>query len=80
MDDLDNEIKDVQFHVFEGSCMTVCCITLNNGFVVTGESACAHPANFDEEIGRTIACQNARSKIWGYLGFRLRDRLLSEGQ
>ena len=74
-DMLDAEIVAEQFHVFEGSCLTVCCLTLKNGFTVTGESACASPENFDAEIGQKIAKSNARDKIWPLLGFRLRDEL-----
>lgn len=55
--------------------LTFCVLVLRNGFTVTGESACASPENFDAEIGRTIARQNAVAKIWPLLGFRLRDRL-----
>lgn len=55
--------------------LTLCVIQLRNGFTVTGESACASPANFDEELGRKIARQNAVNKIWPLLGFRLRDTL-----
>lgn len=77
-DMLDAEIAAEQFHVFTGSCLTVCALTLRNGFVVTGESACAAPENFDAEIGRTIARRNAREKIWPLLGFRLRDRLSTQ--
>jgi len=55
--------------------LTFCVLVLRNGFTVTGESACASPENFDAEIGRRIACQNAVNKIWPLLGFRLRDRL-----
>ena len=72
---LDAEIVQTQFHVFEGSCLTVCCLTLKNGFTVTGESACASPENFNQEIGEKIAKANARDKIWPLLGFRLRDEL-----
>lgn len=57
--------------------LTFCVLVLRNGFTVTGESACASTENFDEEIGRKIACQNAVNKIWPLLGFRLRDRLAS---
>jgi hypothetical protein len=74
-EDLDAEIEDEQYHVFQGTTMTVCCLTLRNGFQVTGFSAAASPQNFDEEIGRTIAKRNAREAIWGLLGFRLRDQL-----
>jgi hypothetical protein len=72
---IDDEIVDTQFHVFTGSCLTVCCLTLKNGFTVTGESACASPENFDVQIGERVARDNARAKIWPLLGFRLRDQL-----
>ena len=55
--------------------LTFCILRLRNGFTVTGESACASPENFDAEIGRKIARQNAVAKIWPLLGFRLRDQL-----
>ena len=74
-EDIDAEIVDEDYHVFTGSCLTVCCLTLKNGFTVTGESACASPENFDAEIGQKIARGNAREKLWPLLGFRLRDQL-----
>lgn len=55
--------------------LTFCVLVLRNGFTVTGESACASPENFDAEIGRKVARQNAVNKIWPLLGFRLRDEL-----
>ena len=73
--DIDAAIKDMQFHVFTGSQLTVCCLTLQNGFTVTGESACASPENFNEEIGRDIAFKNARDKIWSLEGYLLKQRL-----
>ncbi|MEM1077446.1 MAG: Gp49 family protein [Pseudomonadota bacterium] len=72
---VDAEVVSELYHVFPGSCLTVCCLTLTNGYTVTGESACASPENFDAEIGRRIAFSNAREKIWGLLGFRLRDQI-----
>lgn len=57
--------------------LTFCVLVLRNGFTVTGESACASPENFDAEIGRKIARQNAAAKLWPLLGFRLRDKLAS---
>ena len=59
--------------------LTFCVLLLTNGFTVTGESACASPENFDAEIGRKIARQNAEAKIWPLLGFRLRDTLANRG-
>lgn len=57
------------------SLLTFAVLVLRNGFTVTGESACASPENFDAELGRKIARQNAVNKIWPLLGFRLKDKL-----
>lgn len=73
--DIDAAIMTEQFHIFPGTTMTVCCLTLQNGFNVIGESAAASPENFNEEIGRKIARENARNKIWPLEGYRLRDYL-----
>jgi len=72
---IDATILAEQYHVFEGTTVTVCCLTLQNGFTVIGESACASPENFDEEIGRKIARDDARKKIWALEGYLLRQAL-----
>ena len=55
--------------------LTFCVLVLRNGFTVTGESACASPENFDAELGRAIARQNAVQKIWPLMGYELRSKL-----
>lgn len=55
--------------------LTFCVLVLKNGFTVTGESACASPENFDAEIGRKIARQNAIQKVWPLMGYALRNTL-----
>ena len=55
--------------------LTFCVLTLKNGFTVTGESACASPENFDAEIGRKVARENAINKIWPLMGYELKGRL-----
>lgn len=62
-------------HVRELSLLTFCVLVLRNGFTVTGESACASPENFDAEIGRKIARQNAVNKIWMLEGYLLKQKL-----
>ena len=57
------------------SLLTFCVIVLRNGFTVTGESACASPENFDAELGRKIARQNAVSKMWPLMGYHLKQKL-----
>ncbi len=58
--------------------LTFCVLVLKNGFTVTGESACASPENFDAEVGRKIARQNAVSRIWPLMDYELRSRLASQ--
>src|SRR5271156_6246560 len=55
--------------------LTFCVLVLRNGFTVTGESACVSPENFDPAIGRKIAREHARNKIWQLEGYALRQRL-----
>lgn len=55
--------------------LTFCVLVLKNGFTVTGESACASPENFDAELGRKIARQNAVTKVWPLMGYELKQRL-----
>lgn len=72
---IDEAISGEAYHIFPGTTLTVCCLTLRNGFTVTGESAAASPSNFDAEIGREIARENARQKIWAFEGYLLREKL-----
>ena len=55
--------------------LTFCVLVLKNGFTVTGESACVSRENFDAEIGRKVARENAISKMWPLLGDALKDKL-----
>lgn len=75
---IDEAIVGEAYHIFPGTTLTVCALTLRNGFHVIGESAAASPQNFDAEIGRKIARDNARSKIWQLEGYLLRQWLAEQ--
>ena len=75
MDLIKSKIVKEQFHVFDGTQLTVCVLTLENGFNVTGESACVSPENFNKEIGEKIARDNAIDKIWSLEGYLLKEQL-----
>lgn len=60
--------------------LTFCVLELRNGFTVTGESACASPENFDAEIGRKMARDNAVNKVWPLMGYELKQRLYVQQQ
>jgi len=72
---IDAAILGEVYYVPTGTTMTICVLTLKNGFQVTGESAAASPENFDKEIGQKIARENARNKIWALEGYLLKQRL-----
>lgn len=72
---IEEQIVHAQYHQFPGTTVTVtvCCLTLRNGYNTVGEFACVVAANFDAEIGRKIAYENAKQKIWALEGYLLRD-------
>lgn len=73
--DIDNAIVGEDYYVFPKTTFTVCLLTLKNGFNVSGESAAASLENFDAEIGRKVAKDNARNKIWSLEGYLLKQKL-----
>jgi len=62
----------------EDTTLTICIIKMVNGFTVTGESACADPANFDAQVGANIAFNNAFEKLWQLEGYLLKERMHSQ--
>lgn len=68
-------IKDIVF-VHPIGTLTICVLTLANGFAVTGESACVSPENYNEAVGKDIAFSNAKAKIWALEGYAMRERLM----
>jgi len=76
---IDETIVAEAYHVFPNTSLTVCVLTLRNGYIVTGESASASIANFNAELGRKISRESARNKIWALEGYRLRQLLFEKG-
>jgi hypothetical protein len=56
-------------------CLTICVLTLKNGFTIVGKSACASPENYDAELGGKIAREDARKQIWALEGYALKNAL-----
>ena len=54
--------------------VTVCSLTLDNGFSVRGESACVAPENYNQEIGEKLARERAFNALWPLFGFLLAER------
>lgn len=78
IEDLKSKVVDTMYYVFDSTCLTVCVLTLENGFVVTGESSCASPENFNKALGEEISYNNAVARIWPLEGYLLKERLYQQ--
>ena len=72
-------VKD-EYFVIPGTTVTICSLTLENGFSVRGESACVDPANFNADEGKRYARENAVGKIWQLEGYLLAEQLSRQAQ
>lgn len=71
-DAIESRIKTKEFTRLGGT-VTLCSITLDNGYSVRGESACVNPENYNQMIGEKIAYDNAFTKLWPLYGFLLAE-------
>lgn len=55
--------------------LTICLLQTRNGFTIIGKSAPASPDNFDAELGRKLAYEDAVRQLWPLMGYALRERL-----
>lgn len=55
--------------------LTICLLATKNGFTVIGKSAPASAENFDAELGRKFAYEDAVRQLWPLMGYALRERL-----
>jgi hypothetical protein len=55
--------------------LTICVLTLWNGYTILGKSACADPKNFDAELGKRLARTDAVNQIWPLMGYELKSRM-----
>lgn len=78
-ENLENQIVSIEYNRF-GEVGIQCVLTLNNGYTVTGESGCIDPTIFNEEIGKSIAYENAFDKLWPILGYQEKQRWFIETQ
>lgn len=77
-DQITAKITKVEYHRIPATTLTICVITMENGFTVTGESACADWLEFNKEKGESIAYDNAFEKLWPLEGYLLKQRMHEE--
>lgn len=71
---MEAKIDNVQWYDMPGT-LTICVITMQNGFTFTGKSACADPANFNKEVGHRYAYEDAFKQIWSHEAYLIRERM-----
>ena len=76
--DIEKKITKVDYMILPNTTVTICNITLENGFSVRGESACIDERNFNLKIGQEIAYRNAFNQIWDLEGYLLKERIFQE--
>ena len=66
---IDDHIASVRFIYIRSTTLTICVITLKNGWAVVGESAAMSPERYDQGLGETFAYANARNKASGFIAY-----------
>jgi len=74
-DNIEEVIVGEYYYRFPDTTVTVCCLTLKNGYCVIGQAAAVSAENFDAEIGQKVARQHAKDQIWALEGYLLKERL-----
>lgn len=74
LESMEAKIASESYNVIDGI-LTLCTIKMRNGFYVTGESAPASPENFNADLGRKFARENAIRQLWKLEGYALREKL-----
>jgi Phage protein (N4 Gp49/phage Sf6 gene 66) family len=58
------------------SLLSICILVMENGFTLIGKSAPASAANFNADLGRKLAYEDAIRQLWPLEGYALRDLLM----
>lgn len=55
--------------------VTLAFVTMKNGFTLTGKSAPADPNNFNPDLGKKFAYEDAIRQAWAHEGYLLCEKL-----
>jgi len=74
MSDILAKVVNTEYHLLPGTTTTICHITLQNGFIILGQSACVDPGEYNQALGEKYAFEDAIDKIWQLEGYLLAER------
>ena len=72
---LEERIVSIDYLRIPNTTVTICYLTMENGYVVLGESACVDPTKFDELAGQSFAYGKALDKLWELEGYLLAEEI-----
>lgn len=75
---IEAKIESVRY--IRDSTLTICIITMFNGWKTTGVSAPASASNYDQDVGDRYAYDNAFKPLWQLEGYLLRHQLSEQGK
>lgn len=75
LEQIKSKIKSEMYLVLPDGKSTLCVLTMENGYTIKGLSACVDASNFNIDIGRVIAYEDAIRQIWPLEGYLLAQRL-----
>jgi hypothetical protein len=79
LEHIHSKIKNEVYLVLPDGRTTVCQLTLENGYSINGVSACVDANEFNLNIGRKIAFEDAVRQIWPLEGYLLAESIFQQG-
>ena len=80
LDGIKAKIKGETYLVLPDGRTTLCMLTLENGYTIKGLSACVDASEFNLDIGRKFAFEDAINQIWPLEGYLLAEKIHKENQ
>lgn len=73
-EDLEARVESCEYYVRVcNTTTTICALKTISGFVVIGKSACLNEKDFDSEMGKKIAKEDAINQLWELEGYRVNN-------
>lgn len=75
IEQIESKIKGETYLVLPDGRTTLCQLELQNGYTINGYSACVDAKEFDRDLGRKYARQDAVNQIWPLEGYLLAEKM-----
>lgn len=76
LDAISDKIRRTTYYLHHH--LTIAIVEMGNGFFVVGKAAPADPRNFDADVGKRYALEDAINQLWQLEGYALREQLAAQ--